>query len=525
MASSVTIYPATIHKNTAIPLNSPSKRRTAAYARVSTDSEEQLNSYKAQVEYYTEYINKRLDLEFVGIYTDEGISAVSTKRRVGFNRMVEDALSGKIDLIVTKSMSRFARNTVDSLSTIRKLKDKGVEVFFEKENIYTFDSKGELLLSIFSSLAQEESKNLSENVAWGHRKRFADGKVTMPYKNFLGYEKGEDDTPKIVESEAEIVRQIYRLFIEGKTFSAIARHLTNAGIPSPAGKKRWPVRTVASILTNEKFKGEALLQKSYCADFLTKKMVVNNGEIPQYYVKNSHPAIIAPDEFDAVQVEIQRRKKLGRPLTCQSPLSAKLVCCECGGFYGAKVWASNTKHRKVVWQCNDKYKGDVRCSTPFVTENEVKEKFVKAFNSLIDVREELIRNCHVAIKHLSDSTKLDAEIDKLHEKIAAVVEESQRSVYENAHKAMSQDEWQKQHDGYVKRHEKATDRVKELEEMKREEQSRSHSLKGFIRDLEGCAGVIDEFDERIWMVTVDKVVVSQDGGLMFCFKDGTEVEG
>jgi hypothetical protein len=257
--------------------------------------------------------------------------------------------------------------------------------------------------------------------------------------------------------------------------------------------------------------------------FLSKKVKINEGEVPQYYVKNSHPAIIAPDEFDAVQVEIQRRKKLGRPLTCQSPLSAKLVCSECGGFYGAKVWASNTKHRKVIWQCNDKYKGDVRCSTPFVTEIEVKEKFVAAFNSLIEVREELIRNCEIAIKHLSDSTKLDAEIDKLHEKIATVVEESQRSVYENAHKAMSQDEWQKQHNGYVKRHEKATERVNELEEKKRE--SQSHTLKGFIRDIEGYTGVIDEFDERIWMVMVDKVVVLQDGELRFCFKDGTEVGG
>ena len=177
--------------------------------------------------------------------------------------MVTDALAGKLDLIVTKSVSRFARNTVDSLSTVRKLKEKGVEVFFEKENIYTFDGKGELLITIMSSLAQEESRSISENVTWGQRKRFADGKVSMPYKRFLGYEKGEDGTPKIVESEAEIVRLIYQLFMEGRTSSAIAKYLAASGILSPGGKQKWQVATVNSILANEKYKGDALLQKRH----------------------------------------------------------------------------------------------------------------------------------------------------------------------------------------------------------------------------------------------------------------------
>jgi site-specific DNA recombinase len=266
-------------------------------------------------------------------------------------------------------------------------------------------------------------------------------------------------------------------------------------------------------------------QKTYCADFLTKKMVVNNGEIPRYYVQNSHPAIISPDEFEAVQVELQRRKKLGRPNGCQNPLSAKLVCSECGGYYGPKVWASNTKHRKVIWQCNDKYKGVERCSTPYVTEDEVKEKFVIAFNTLFGVKEELIKNCQIAIEHLTDNTKIDEEIDKLHDEIAIVVEESKKAIYENAHKAMSQVEWEKQHEAYVVRHEKTTVRVTALEEQKSERQSRSHMLKGFIRDIESYGRVLDEFDERLWTLTTQKVVVLVDGGLRFCFRDGTEVEG
>ena len=236
---------------------------------------------------------------------------MSTKKRDGFNQMVADALAGKIDLIVTKSVSRFARNTVDSLTTVRKLKEKGVEVWFEKENIYTLDSKGELLITIMSSLAQEESRSISENVTWGQRKRMADGKVSLPYKQFLGYRKGEDGLPEIVPEEAATVRLIYRLFMEGKTYSAIATHLIKNGVPTPAGKENWQACVARSILTNEKYKGHALLQKTFCADFLTKEKVKNTGQVQQYYVENSHPAIIDPDEWDAVQAEIERRKSSG----------------------------------------------------------------------------------------------------------------------------------------------------------------------------------------------------------------------
>lgn len=263
---------------------------------------------------------------------DEGISALNTKKRDGFNRMIADALAGKIDLIVTKSVSRFARNTVDSLTTVRKLKDKGVEVYFEKENIWTMDSKGELLITIMSSLAQEESRSISENVTWGQRKRFADGKVSMPYKQFLGYKKGADGLPEIVPEEAETVRTIYRMFIEGLSPNAIAKHLTDTAVPTPAGKEKWQRQTVESILKNEKYKGSALLQKKYTVDFLQKKMKVNEGEVPQYYVEHSHPAIIAPEEWELVQLELHRRRDSGRRTICSSPFAGKLICGDCGEF-------------------------------------------------------------------------------------------------------------------------------------------------------------------------------------------------
>ena len=233
----VTTIPATISRFTSSPINEMKRRRTAAYARVSTDSEEQVTSYEAQVDYYTNYIKSRDDWEFVDIYTDDGISATNTKHREGFRRMIADALDGKIDLIITKSVSRFARNTVDSLTTVRQLKEKGIEIYFEKENIWTLDSKGELLITIMSSLAQEESRSISENVTWGQRKRFADGKVCVPFRRFLGYDRGEDGNLVLNKEEAPIIKRIYGMFLQGMTPYGIAKQLTKDGILTPAKRK------------------------------------------------------------------------------------------------------------------------------------------------------------------------------------------------------------------------------------------------------------------------------------------------
>ena len=350
------------------------KKRVAAYARVSTDSDEQLSSYEAQVGFYTQHIKNNPEWEFVNVYTDEGISGTNTRKREGFNRMVADAMDGKIDLILTKSISRFARNTVDTLTTVRKLKEKGVEVYFEKENIYTLDAKGEVMITIMGSLAQEESRSISENVTWGKRRSMEEGRFSLAYKFFLGYKKGEDGILEIVEEEAEIVRGIYQSFLEGKTARAIADGLTGRGIPTPKGKEKWSVSTIMSILQNEKYKGDALLQKTYVADFLTKRVKKNCGEIPQYYIKGSHPAIIDPATFDLVQEEIERRRPERHKLHRSSPFTAKIVCGDCGGYYGRKVWHSNSKHRKVVWRCNQKYEEETACSTPNLEEPAIAPK-------------------------------------------------------------------------------------------------------------------------------------------------------
>lgn len=353
----VKTIPATLRQFSSTPINEQRKRRTAGYARVSTDSEEQFTSYEAQVDYYTNFIKSRDDWEFVKVYTDEGISGTNTKKREGFRRMIQDALSGKIDLIVTKSVSRFARNTVDSLTTVRQLKEKGIEIYFEKENIWTLDSKGELLIIIMSSLAQEESRSISENVTWGQRKRFADGKVTVPFGHFLGYDRGEDGNLVLNPNEAVIIQRIFSMFLQGMTPYGIAKQLTADGILSPAKKDKWNAGTIKRILTNEKYKGDALLQKSYTVDFLTKKKKANEGEIPQYYVENNHEAIIEPAVFDLVQNELEKRNPANNRHSGVHIFSGKIKCGSCGSWYGSKVWHSNSKYRRTVWQCNHKFNG------------------------------------------------------------------------------------------------------------------------------------------------------------------------
>lgn len=517
------IQPTAIHRIPFSAENRTARKRVAAYARVSTDNEEQLSSYEAQVDYYTRYIHDNEEWDFVEIYTDEGISATNTKKRDGFKRMIADALAGKIDLILTKSVSRFARNTVDTLTTVRKLKEKGVEVYFEKENIYTLDSKGELLITIMSSLAQEESRSISENVTWGQRKRFSDGKVSLPYKHFLGYEKGEDGLPKIVESEAQTVRLIYKLFLEGKTPSGIAKHLTKSGVLTPSGKTNWSSSTVESILTNEKYKGDAILQKTFTVDFLTKKMKVNEGEVPQYYVTNSHPAIISPELFDLVQNEMKRRKSMAGHQSGTECFSSKIICGECGGVYGSKVWHSTSKYRRTIWQCNNKFKNAEPCKTPHLYESTLKQAFVNAFNSLIQNKSEILDGYDTIIQSLTDNTALDAESTALQEECDVVMELIRKCVDENAHSAIDQSDYQQRYAALIERYETAKSKFEAVNEQRQERTVKREKMSGFIQTLKKSNTLLTEFDEELWYATVDRVIVQSEHEIAFQFKDGTEL--
>ena len=484
-------------------------RRAAGYARVSTDHEEQESSFETQVSYYTDYIKSRHDLEFVGVYTDEGVSAVSTAKRDGFNKMVADALAGNIDYIITKSVSRFARNTVDSLSTIRKLKEKGVEVFFEKENISTFGNGGEMLLSVMAIMAQEESRNISENVKWGKRKRMADGEFSLNYKHFLGYEKGENGRPVIIESQAEIVRRIYALFIEGLTPYQIANRLTAESILSPMGKEKWYDSTVLSILTNEKYKGDALLQKTYIEDFLSKKQILNTGDVPQHYITESHEAIIPPALFDLVQVEIERRKN--RRHSGVGIFASKLKCSECGGWYGAKEWHSTSKYSRTVYQCNNKYK--LGCSTPHLYEEKIKRHFLTEINKMLNG--DFLKDYRRLAEGAFFTETLEDELQKSETETSVVEELIKRHVHTNMRSALDQSEYRKQYNALAVRHEEAKAKCGELQEQIKSKKSRELLFNEFIKTVKQCKTPIEEFDEKLWVIVVDYMEVGETIRIVF----------
>ena len=422
------------------------KKRVAAYARVSTEQDAQQNSYEAQIAFYTDYIKSKPEWEFVEVYADEGISGTSYKKRDGFNRMVKDAEEGRIDLILTKSISRFARNTVDSLTITRKLKAVGVEVFFEKENISSMDAQAELIFTIMSSVAQEESRSISENVRWGHQRSMEAGKVHLPWGHFLGYRKGANGLPEIVEEEAVVIRDMYRRFLSGETLKCIADTLTKQGIKTPTGKDIWSVETVRHILTNEKYKGDARLQKTYTVDFLTKEVRVNNGERKQWYIQDSHDAIVSPETFELVQKELERRAgRHGR--FYDSPFTRKIICGDCGAYYGHRVWHSNDPYRKNIWLCNEKYENGSICRPPKVTDEEIMQTFLIAVNRLPQDRNAYCDEYEREFLPLiGDTMELEAKRSALTKKLNDQIAQIERLVLENAQKAQNQNVYVKEFD-------------------------------------------------------------------------------
>ncbi len=524
MAKNVTTIPATISRFTATPLFNSEKRKVAAYARVSTDHDEQQTSYEAQVDYYTKYIKERSDWEFVSVYADEGITGCNTSKREGFKAMVADALAGRIDLIITKSVSRFARNTVDSLSTIRTLKEHGVECYFEKENIWTFDGRGELLISIMSSIAQEEARSISENCTWGQRKRFADGKVTVPFKRFLGYDRGENGELVVNEEQAVIVRRIYALFLQGKTPYGIAKILTAEGIPTPGGKTKWGSTVIESILTNEKYKGDALLQKVFTIDFLTKKKRRNEGQVPQYYVEDNHPAIIEPEIFEQVQQIMAERKQNPQQGSSVSIFSGKVICGDCGGFYGSKVWHSKDKYRRVIWRCNRKYSGDCKCGTPHLTEEQIIGKFMTAFNQIFTERDELFDEFDRIGQRLFNTDKLTAQQKELQTEIVLITGMLEQLIAENARRVQDQTEYNEKRQELIDRYDRTKKKLDKVNAELVELMARKGAVERFISELRKQDAPVTEFSDNLWLNTVQSVTVQSNGEMAFTFKDGTEVK-
>ena len=366
------------------------KIRVGAYCRVSTDSDEQELSYETQCEYYENYIGSHENWELIAIYSDEGITGTSTNKRSDFMRMIDDARAGKLDMIITKSITRFARNTVDSLMYLRILKEYNVDVYFEVENVHSLEAN-EMLLTILSSVAQQSSEDKSESIKWGYQRQFEKGKVYAA--NMYGY-KSNRGTLDIIEEEAEVVREIFSKYLSGMSESKIARYLTENKVPKKNGSTKWDSGTIGRMLQNEKYSGDALLKKTFSIDFLHKKRYKNEGQKKMYFVENSHPAIVTKEVFKAAQVERTKRNVKSNDekevveshhqnrYSSKNPLSNKIICSECGALYRRTVWTKRNKEKEPVWRCSNRLKNGKAICPNSVT---LKEKpLLDALTSLIN---------------------------------------------------------------------------------------------------------------------------------------------
>ncbi|NLE27251.1 MAG: recombinase family protein [Clostridiaceae bacterium] len=382
-----------------------SLKRVAAYCRVSSRSEEQMESLHAQVAYYEKHIKEHPEYSFAGIYTDEGITGTSLLKREAFKRMLRDATSGHIDMIITKSLSRFGRNTVDCLNSLRDLKSLGVDVYFEKENIHSLRSEGELLITLISAIAESESLALSENVKWGKRRKYERGDIgSIPWKNITGYDKNETGEVVIIEEQATIVRRVYDEFLSGYGPQKIAQRLNQEHIPHVNGGRRWECCHITGMLTNEKYKGHIKFQKRLITDPLTKKQIFNKGQLPQYYCMDSHPAIVESSTWECVQQESKRQKNYCKKhFTSQYhharhestlPLTGKIVCGHCGHLYKITVSNRRLDKGKKYYMCRN-YRSGYRiepkpgscCNSKLITPLEAENIFISAWNHLVDEKE------------------------------------------------------------------------------------------------------------------------------------------
>ena len=495
------------------------KKRVAAYCRVSTDSDEQEASYEIQVEHYTEYIGRHPGWELAGIYADEGISGTNTKKREEFNRMIEDCMAGKIDMVVTKSISRFARNTLDCLSYIKQLKDKNIPVYFEKENIDSMDSKGDIMLTIMASLAQDESRSISQNVRMGIQYRYQQGKVRVCTNRFLGYDKDENGKLVINPEEAEVVKRIFREFLEGKSYYAIGQGLTADGIKTAAGNSYWLSSTLRKILMNEKYMGDALLQKTITVDFLTKKRVVNNGLVPQYYVTESHEAIIPRRLFLLVQEEIVRRSKIDtgtgrrRVYSGKYALSSMVYCAHCGDIYKRTQWLKKGEHIPV-WRCASrlqKKKSGIDCPSRTIFEEDLHAAVLKAVNKLIIRAGTILPEYRANVEKVLEETN-NEEIMR----IDAEMLELQKEILKKANARQDYGDTEKRIDELRDEKQKLL-----LDDATRENvRKQTEAIEEFVREQKV---EVAEYDEALVSKLLDKITVYDDK-MIFKFKSGLEME-
>ena len=506
--------------------------RVAPYCRVSTDSEEQLTSYESQIAYYTAKIAENPDWTMVRLYADEGITGTSMKKRKHFLEMIADCEAGKIDLVITKSTTRFARNTLEGIQIVRKLKRLGIGVFFEKENTNTLYMDNEMILTFFFSQAQAESESLSKNVSWGHRRNFENGKVYYHYKSFLGYRKGADGQPEIDEEQAAVVRRIFARYLMGDSIRKIRKDLEADGMRTARGNATWSDSAVQLILRNEKYIGDALLQKTFVEDIFTRRSVKNVGQLPKYYVHDCHPPIIDRATFQKVQEEMARRsgkrKTSSKAKTELGKYSGKyalieiMICGECGSPYRRTTYMPNGE-RTYVWRCLNRIENGKRiCKhSPTFAEADIHHAVVAAMNELISqqaAKEVLKDSITTALAAAEPELTLPAVESQIQALQARQVE---------LYKLASSPDAGEEYDEEIGRiHESKMRMLRIKAELAMAQQTSTE----FDRRMEAISaaiaedsGEIDEYDDIRTRQLISNIKVLDKERLLVRFKDGTEI--
>ena len=494
------------------------KKRVCAYARVSTDSIEQKDSFYYQVEYYKNYIGKRDDWEYAGIYADEARSGTQVKKRDEFSRMIKDCMNGKIDMIITKSVTRFARNTVDSIKAIRKLKELGIGIYFEKENISTLSEKSEMLLTILSSLAQGESETISSNNKWGIKKRFEDGtfKLSIPA---YGYTKNKNGELIINKEEAKIVRRIFAEYINGKGPYVIARGLNEDNIPTKRTAEEWQESVVKVILQNPIYEGDLLLQKTYTTEVLPFERKVNKGEMPQYFIENNHEPIITREEGQMVrEIYEYRRKQMGiddsGKYQNRYEFSSRIICGECGSIFRRQKIYIGKPYEKIQWCCIQHIRDISKCSMKAIREDIIKEAFLTMWNKLVSNYKNILIPLLESLKGLRTNKEQEEEIKDLNNKIMELTEQSHI-----LSRVVSK--------GYIDSAifiERQNALTVEIEATKKR-RNQLLDNNGFEKEIEGTLRLLDlikyssevmeEYDENIFIHTVEKIIIGKDYEVTF----------
>ena len=512
------------------------QKRVAAYCRVSTDSEEQLTSYQNQMRVYTEMIAANKEWEFAGLYADEGISGTRADKRPEFQRMIRDCQNGKIDYIITKSVSRFARNTVECLEYVRSLKAQGIGIFFEEQNIDTLKNESELYLVIYAGFAQSESESISKHITWTYRKKFEEGKVSFQYKSFLGYRKGEDKQPEIVPEEAAIVERIYEMFLAGQPVKMIAQTLQAEKIEIPGKNLSFSKNMIMNILRNEKYCGDCILQKTVTVDCISKTRKVNQGEAPMYIVENNHPAIISREVFNRVQEELIRRQAL-RAKSDKTSITATgkyskyaltevLQCAECGSRYRRVTWTAHGR-KKIVWRCISRLDyGTKHCKDSITVEEEALHgAVVRALNRFHTEDEStyltlMKATIGEAIGINGGSEEIDLltrRIDTLNKRMLDLVNET---VAAGKDVESSEDEFKSISDQI----EQLGRRIAAIQESIHKDGSRQTRMKEIQSIIDKRNANETQYDDSIVRQMIECIKVHNDGKLTIIFGGGYEIE-